>query len=158
MTYSKEECIKDTKKHIKQVGNCIDEIVSELLYRSLTHDKSKLQSPEVELFTEYTPKLAACTYGSDEYKENLKGLKVALDHHYEHNSHHPEHFPNGVQGMNLLDLIEMFCDWKAATMRHNDGDLDRSIEINKERFNLSDDLTQIFKNSVSLFDDVRSAD
>ena len=158
MTYSKEECIKDTQKHINQVGACIDEVVSELLIRSAEHDKSKLQSPEVELFTEYTPKLAACTYGSDEYKENLKGLKVALDHHYAHNTHHPEHFPNGVQGMNLLDLIEMFCDWKAATMRHNDGDLNRSIDINQKRFNMSDDLTQIFKNTVSLFDDVRRVD
>jgi len=158
MTYSKEECIKDTQKHINQVGACIDEVVSELLIRSVEHDKSKLESPELELFTEYTPKLAECTYGSDEYKEYLKGLKVALDHHYANNSHHPEHFPNGVRGMNLIDLVEMFCDWKAATMRHNDGDLNRSIDINQKRFNISDDLTQIFKNTVSLFDDVRRVD
>ena len=61
-------------------------------------DNSKLESPEKELFDEYTPKLKDCTYGSDEYKEFLKGLKVALDHHYANNSHHPEHYENGVNG------------------------------------------------------------
>lgn len=36
--------------------------------------------------------------------------------------------------MNLLDLIEMLADWKAATERHDDGDLRRSIDQNAERF------------------------
>ncbi|MNN93988.1 hypothetical protein D3C81_2125340 [compost metagenome] len=52
----------------------------------------------------------------------------------------------------MLDIIEMFCDWKAATMRHNDGDIRKSIEMNKERFGYSDDLLNIFMNTVSLFD------
>lgn len=52
--------------------------------------------------------------------------------------------------MNLLDIIEMFCDWKAATMRHNDGNLEKSIQHNSARFNLSPELTQIFINSMSI--------
>jgi len=152
MTYTKEDCIKDTQKHIEQVRDCMDLVVKDLQYRALVHDKSKLESPELEGFTEYTPKLKHSTYGSDEYKEFLKGLKVSLDHHYANNSHHPEHYKDGIKGMNLLDVVEMFCDWKAATMRHEDGDIRRSIEINKERFNMSDDLVQIFKNTAELFD------
>jgi Family of unknown function (DUF5662) len=54
--------------------------------------------------------------------------------------------------MDLLDVIEMFCDWKAATMRHDDGDISKSIEINKNRFNYSDDIEQIFKNTVKYFE------
>jgi hypothetical protein len=46
----------------------------------------------------------------------------------------------------------MFCDWKAATMRHNDGDIRKSIEINKKRFKMSEDLAQIFRNTVELFE------
>jgi hypothetical protein len=55
-----------------------------------------------------------------------------------------------VDGMNLLDLVEMFCDWKAATMRHADGDISRSITQNTERFSLSPQLAQIFQNTVNL--------
>ena len=54
----------------------------------------------------------------------------------------------GLEGMNLLDLIEMLCDWKAATLRHNDGDMLKSLEINAKRFGYSDELKQIFKNTI----------
>ena len=116
------------------------------------HDKSKLEEPEFEVFCEYTAKLATSTYGSEEYKTFLKEMKPALDHHYQNNRHHPEHFENGIDGMNIIDLIEMLCDWKAATMRHNDGDIRKSIELNTERFNLSPQLKNILLNSVCLFE------
>jgi Family of unknown function (DUF5662) len=152
LSYTKKDCIKDTNEHIHEVRRCLSRVIEELVERGRVHDLSKLKSPELEGFVEYTPKLKESTYGSDEYKKNLEGLKVALNHHYANNSHHPEHYENGIRGMDLLDIAEMFCDWKAATMRHADGDLNKSIEINKNRFNYSDDLEQIFKNSVKLFD------
>jgi hypothetical protein len=62
--------------------------------------------------------------------------------------HHPEHYSNGIQGMSLLDVIEMLCDWKAATMRHADGDLSKSIEINQKRFGYSDELKSILINTA----------
>jgi hypothetical protein len=142
----------DTMEHIENVRNFINVFVAELLIRGVNHDQTKLESPEVELFTEYTDKLAGVTYGSDEYKSYLEKLKVALDHHYAKNRHHPEHFVNGVNDMNLIDIIEMFCDWKAATLRHDDGNLQKSIDHNAKRFNMSDQLTKIFRNTVELFD------
>jgi hypothetical protein len=39
----------------------------------------------------------------------------------------------------------MLCDWKAASERHNDGDIMRSIIVNKERFAISDQLTGILE-------------
>ncbi|GGN64316.1 DUF5662 family protein [Oceanobacillus indicireducens] len=152
MEYTQEKCRKDTINHINEVRRCLSRVIVELEERGRVHDKSKLESPEIEIFTEYTPKLASSTYGSTEYHENLKGMQKALKHHYENNSHHPEHYKNGIQGMNLLDIIEMFCDWKAATLRHVDGDIRKSIEINQKRFNYSDELKEIFKNSVAIFD------
>jgi hypothetical protein len=101
----------------------------------------------VEYFDEYTPKLAGCTYGSDEYKQFLKELKVALNHHYSIGRHHPEHFENGIRGMNLVDLVEMICDWYAATKRHNDGDMMKSIAMNQERFGYSDDIKALLENT-----------
>jgi hypothetical protein len=138
----------DTLLHIKRVAQLLTEASIELIRRANVHDDSKLESPEKELFDEFTPKLKDCTYGSDEYKGYLKGLKVALDHHYACNSHHPEHYKNGINGFDLFDLIEMFFDWKAATERHADGDIMKSIEINKERFGISDQLAEILNNTA----------
>lgn len=137
----------DTLLHIKRVSQLLTEASVELIRRANCHDESKLKSPEKELFDEFTPKLKNCTYGSDEYKGFLKGLKVALDNHYKNNSHHPEHYDNGVNDFDLFDLIEMFFDWKAATERHADGNIFKSIDINKERFKLSDQICNIFKNT-----------
>ena len=137
-----------TYEHKQNVSKFISFILHDLIIRSIYHDDSKLESPEVEIFTEYTPKLANSTYGSDEYKQFLKEMKPALDHHYANNSHHPEHYDNGIEDMDLVDLIEMVCDWKAATLRHNDGDIYKSIELNQKRFGYSDELKQIFKNTV----------
>jgi len=141
-----------TMSHIDRVRHHINSITINLLKRGEEHDQSKLDTPEVELFTEFTPKLANSTYDSDEYKQFLKDMKPALDHHYARNRHHPEHFKNGVDDMNIVDLIEMLCDWKAATERHNDGNLRKSIEINANRFNLSPQLVKILENSMDLFD------
>jgi len=137
-----------TLEHIQNVRNLINIAVRELLYRAEIHDVSKLGDLERKTFVEFTPKLKASTYGSDEYRGFLQEMKPALDNHYACNRHHPEHFTDGVDGMNLIDLLEMILDWRAATMRHANGDLHRSIEINTERFKLSPQLVQILKNTV----------
>lgn len=140
--------VTETLQHIKRVNELLINAASELLRRAVQHDSSKLESPERELFEEYSNRLKGCTYGSDEYREFLKGLKVALDHHYPNNSHHPEHYENGIDGFNLFDLVEMFFDWKAATERHANGDIRKSIDINKERFNVSEQVCNIFRNTA----------
>lgn len=43
---------------------------------------------------------------------------------------------------------EMFFDWKAAGERHADGNIYKSIEINKDRFKLSKQTVDIFKNTA----------
>lgn len=138
----------DTLKHIKRVAQLLTEASAELIRRANCHDNSKLQSPEKEIFDEFTPKLASSTYGSDEYKAFMVDMKVALDNHYRNNSHHPEHYENGVNGMDLFDLIEMFCDWKAAGERHNNGNIYKSIEHNTGRFALSEQVKSILTNTA----------
>jgi hypothetical protein len=50
--------------------------------------------------------------------------------------------------MNLLDLVELLVDWKAASERHNDGNIRKSIEINKTRYGIDSQLVKIFENTV----------
>lgn len=137
-----------TMRHIETVRNYLDYVIRVLMERQRYHDQSKLESPEVEIFEEYTPKLRGVMYGSEEYKKNMKEMKVAIDHHNANNRHHPEHFVNGVEGMDLIDLLEMICDWRAASLRHNDGDILKSIEINQKRFGYSNELKYILANTA----------
>lgn len=155
---------KDTKEHKKKVHKYLKWCSKNLLYRGLVHDDSKLESPEKEIFDEYTPKLKNSTYGSEEYKTFLREMEKALKHHYENNDHHPEYFSmrykqrdgkgtptyKGLSGMNLLQITEMLCDWYAATQRHENGDIYKSIEYNQERFGYSDEIKSIFYNTIEL--------
>ena len=147
------ECKVETQKHIEVVRKYIRSFVDRLTTRGVEHDKAKLESPEVELFTKYTPKLATTTYGSELYHKYLGELQPALEHHYATYRHHPEHFEHGINDMNLLDLVEMFCDWKAATLRQKDGNILKSISINAERFGIDEQLTQILMNTAKTFDE-----
>ncbi len=151
----------ETRKHIMEVSKNINSMCIMLLDRASTHDASKLDEPEASIFEKYTPLLKSSTYGSPEYNNFLSQMKVALEHHYAHNSHHPEHHAFGEQiemdeyyleYMNLIDILEMFCDWMAAIKRHADGSMEKSLAVNKVRFNISDDMVQIFKNTAKLFD------
>lgn len=137
----------DTTAHIARVRELLQDAQDVLFHRGTVHDATKLESPEKECFDEYTPKLKGLTYGSEEYKAALAGLGVALDHHYANNSHHPQFYPNGVNGMTLFDILEMLCDWKAAGERHADGNFSESLRINKERFAISDQLAEVFENT-----------
>lgn len=142
-----------TMQHIREVGILLHKFSKELLDRADAHDQSKLDSPEVELFTEYTPHLANLTYGSQEYENSRDKLAIALEHHYAKNRHHPEHFKNGIDDMTLVDIVEMLCDWKASSTRHNTGNIRKSIEINAERFRIGPQLTKILENTADLLDD-----
>ena len=141
----------ETMQHIDNVQHFINVIVMELLRRGELHDKSKMSPEEVDIFVDYTPKLKACTYGSDEYKGFLAAMKPALDHHYGNNRHHPEHHKNGINDMDLVDIIELFCDWKAASLRHQNGNILKSIETNAERFQICPQLRQILENTAKKY-------
>lgn len=153
----------DTYEHINKVRGYLRRAIESLLSRADAHDTSKLEEPERPAFDVATPKLASLTYGTDEYKASLADLGAALEHHYAANSHHPEHYPDGIRGMSLLDLVEMLVDWKAASERMRkpmpaapgrpeapqyDSDFMRSIALNQERFGYGDELRAILENTA----------
>jgi hypothetical protein len=139
----------DTVAHIQRVQYLLEACRLNLVRRGCDHDASKLEEPEKPAFDACKEKLASMAYGSPEYKVALAELGPALQHHYAHNSHHPEHWPNGVDDMSLFDVIEMLMDWKAATERmKGGGDIRRSLEINAGRFKLSPQLASILANTI----------
>lgn len=138
----------DTEQHIRRVRGLLNIVIWHLSERAQRHDESKLVEPEAAAFSGANPALKDLTYGSPEYKRQLDtSLGAALKHHYANNRHHPEHFENGVDDMTLIDLIEMFCDWKAATERHSNGSIENSLEVNEVRFVICQQLIKIFRNT-----------
>lgn len=138
---------EDTLKHKQRVKELIDAFIVQLALRAENHDNSKLEEPEKSIFDRMTPKLKGLEYGSDEYTSNLLELHGALTHHYENNPHHPEYHENGINGFDLLDLVEAFFDWTAATERTKGGNIYDSIAINKTKFHMSGQLALILHNT-----------
>ena len=50
--------------------------------------------------------------------------------------------------MTLLDIVELLCDWRAATERNKNGNIRMSIEKNTVRYKISPQLAQIMQNTV----------
>jgi hypothetical protein len=142
----------ETQKHVDLVRTLLMNFAFEVLKRGDCHDRSKFTDPELAGFTKYTSKLKGTTYGSVEYNQHLTEMKLTLDQHYANNRHHPEFFENGIRGMTLVDLVEMLFDWWAATKRHADGDIMRSIDLNEKRFSIPPELSDIFRNTIKAFE------
>jgi hypothetical protein len=142
----------DTLRHSLRVAELMGELIKELLDRSIRHDLSKTREPERVVYDDVVPRLRAAAYGSPEYQTLVDAMGEGLRHHYAHNRHHPEHFPDGVNGMTLVDLVEMLADWKAATERTSPlGDLADSLPVNAERFAIAPQLMEILENTARHF-------
>lgn len=138
--------IQDVLKHRHRVAKLLLTAARALTERAACHDDSKFSAAEMDAFIATRSRFAATPYGTPEYFALLAELKPALDHHYAENRHHPEHFENGIEGMDLMDLLEMVCDWMAASQRRP-GDI---LELGKlyERFHIEDPLARIISNTV----------
>jgi hypothetical protein len=60
-----------------------------------------------------------------------------------------QHRASGIHAMSIMDLLEMLADWKAATLRHADGDLDRSITQNAQRFGYGPEIEGMLRNTAN---------
>lgn len=139
---------RDTLNHIGKVQARIAEFCAYMQGRAQLHDASKLAQPEKAGYDALAANLKDVVYGSDDYRAVLKEAEETIQHHYAVNSHHPEHYKNGIAGMSLLDLVEMLCDWKAASERTKQGSILASLAHNKERFGIDEQLAAVLENTV----------
>lgn len=139
-----------TRKHQQRVAELLGTAAIMLIQRGAAHDLSKLEPVELEPLQRMQDLIDAegqAPYGSDEYKRRTALLGDMIKHHYENNSHHPEHYPDGVNGFDLFDLIEMFFDWKAASERGEESAM--NLTSAAERYKMDPQLTNIFGNTAS---------
>lgn len=142
------ESQKDTINHIAKVQSNLSKAIYDLNDRRIVHDRSKLEEPELSGYEGLSQAVKDVAYGTPEYKDALAPFEEIIQHHYASNSHHPEHWPDGINDMSLLDIIEMLCDWKAAHDRKG-GPFGPSLAMNLKRFKMSDQLGAIIVNTAS---------
>lgn len=142
---------KSVRKHVRLVRKNGRALIKEFQGRLLIHDASKLEEPERSVYAEHNDKLKQTVYGTPEYDALLEQVKPALESHYAQNRHHPQHWPHGIDDMDLVDILELLADWIASVKKNKNGNIHRSIEINAKRFNISPQLAQILTNTVERY-------
>ena len=139
--------LEKNKAHIAEFQQAIATLTEKLKQRAKTHDASKLQEPELTQYTEVEEKLEKHPIGSHNYRSIVKQNKPILDKHYKNNPHHPEHFKNGFNSMTILDLVDVFTDWKLDC---GDEDWDSFVDSRTDYYSLSSQLATILKNSKNI--------
>lgn len=117
----------DTRKHQQLVAEGMVACAKRLLDRAMVHDASKFSEVERAAYVDPVWELNTreVAYGSDEYKELTAKMGIGWEHHKAHNTHHPENAfyvrpefaGDPFAAMDLFDLMEMLCDWIAASKR-----------------------------------------
>jgi len=139
----------DTTKHQERVQALMTQAIMVLSTAAMAHDQSKLEEPEKSTFDWAGPRLKHLPFGTPQYAKAKEDMGSALTHHYAVNRHHPEHHPNGIHDMDLLDLIEMLSDWKAAGERHKDSKgLAYSIAVGAENYGYGELMTTLLTNTA----------
>lgn len=133
-------------EHIQEVQYAFLDFINELQVRAINHDQSKYSDAERPLL-ENKEYLGTLIYNSPEYYQALEKVKGAVNNHYFHNDHHPEHFDLGIKDMNIFQLIDMLIDWKVAS-EANGNNIFQSLEINKERYDIPIDIYFLLKNTA----------
>ena len=138
-----------TEKHIARVAQLLNEAATELSRRGVVHDLSKFDPIEkgpLDEMQRLIDEEGQAPYGTDEYRRRTGLLGPMLANHYAMNSHHPEHYENGVDGMDLFDVVEMFFDWKAASERGEESSIGLSHSV--KRFGIEPQLASILQNTA----------
>jgi len=138
-------------EHKRLVGENMRRVATAWFQRAVEHDNSKFGDGEFAEYARQQPMYSKARYGTPEYEACMQAIKPAIEHHYQANSHHPEHFPNGVNDMNLLDVLEMVCDWMAAAKRVPGDTL--KLDAMRQRFNIDEQLFSIIQHTVEYLED-----
>ena len=134
------EVLTDILRHISEVAENLEDIIHDLRKRGISHDRTKLEELEFDSFVKTQPKFKKVNYGSKEYQECVEAIKPAIEHHYQSNRHHTGFHKNGFADMNLLDILEMLADWKAASRRNPDLSFKESLPKAFEKYNIPENM------------------
>ena len=137
-------------EHKQRVSYYLNLLIHSLQWRSLQHDNSKLEPEEFDAYSSQMDEFCTHEFGSPGYVKAKETIADAVNHHYMCNSHHPEHYSNGIDGMDLVDVIEMICDWKAATTNNPKapGTMQKSFDYAVAKYGITPQLANVILNTI----------
>jgi len=142
------EVLLDVIRHVSEVQENMEDIAHDLKMRSISHDRSKFDDPEFSTFVRTRPEFRVANYGTPEYEAVVEKAREGVDHHYANNRHHTAYHPNGVKDMNLLDLLEMLADWKAASRRSPDLTFMDSLPRAFKKYEMDETIQTLMRNTI----------
>lgn len=137
--------IRAIRAHQHKVEQNLLKICSLLIKRGQEHDNSKLKEPELSGW-EAMDKEPRYPYGTEEYFDKQERYKWLFEEHYKNNRHHPEHYKGYLCEMDLIDVIEMICDW-ASFDEMTDEDAISILEQQMDRFGFDEILKNLILNT-----------
>lgn len=142
--------MQNLHEHRDRVGRYLNQFAAQIMFRGDIHDNSKFGPNEFPIYASAIDEFEKHKFGSEGYLKAKESIAPAVKHHFQHNRHHPEHHKNGIDDMDLVDLLEMVCDWKAATLNHPDapGNMAHSLEFAIKKYNISPQLAKILENTI----------
>jgi len=148
---STEDYIKD---HRNKVQQWVQRIMKILEDRAKKHDLSKLND-ELELWKKLD-EYPRYKYGSSEYFEKLKRFKNVFYTHWAHNRHHYEYFRIKHHGniskiytdIDLVDLIEMMCDWLSYNETITVTDAKKLVAEQMKRLGMPKEIAALILNTI----------
>lgn len=134
--------LADIVRHVRMVEAVLEGVAHRLRMRGLLHDQSKFRPDEFAAFTEINQVARENSFMSSRYKSTQGHQALAL--HYGRNPHHPEHHPEGVGAMDLITLIEMVADWRAAFLLRTETGVESmgwedSLAAQAKRYQMTDE-------------------
>ena len=122
------------ERHRTIVSATLRAIAYELMRRADLHDQSKLSLDEFEGFAKINRVGREHEYGSDEYFAALNAVDPnPIPLHYSRNDHHPE-FHAKITYMEFPELVEMVCDWYAASVTYGKTSFQGSLTVGFDRW------------------------
>ena len=152
MTFGELEEFGKIYHHKFLVMRFLNIAIHDLINRAEDHDSSKFEEDEFPKLVAITEEFKPHPFGTPEnaaLREKYKDV-FAIHQKKERNRHHPEHYPNGIEDMTLMDVLEMLCDWKAATLKQHEAgnSIEKSIEMMAEKYKISPQLVKILVNTA----------
>jgi len=133
--------------HIDRVKSWISRFATILYSRGIHHDESKLQEPEYSLWKKMDEE-PRYPYGTQQYKDKLERHKKVFKLHYRKNRHHPEHWNGWYSEMDLVDMIEMMCDWLGYKENISLSEAQKLIETQCKRYGFSNEMRGLLYNTL----------
>lgn len=142
-------------RHRDNIRTALKNVSQRLEKRGLRHDLSKFKEDEAEGFVRINKTARNYEYGSDEYEESMakeKGENGCITLHFSRNRHHPD-YHESTSDMSFIDIVEMVCDWWAATQTYGTNTLEEKLPELKKQGDFTEGQLWLIDEVVELLED-----